>query len=259
MNSYRTIEEIIKQFEKDNSDIALKVSPILNKFPEGARNIFKALTEICLINEKATLNPDPNAPLKPGEAEQAIIDALEFVVKLLCELSVLFKDDSVEPVKYIEDLFKNLTDSLNSGLLKNLGLFSNLRTEIIFRYNVTMAVADCDYEMLSDSVLASYPAISDTEIVLKSISSSLKKYTDAAELIKISVLSSIDSLQALYVNDIDRVMIDVDKAIKTANETLIHLVTTASDRNKFKECLTTDELETIIANVRYDRELFLNH
>lgn len=251
MDSYRSIDAILKQFDVDNHEIATKITPILNNFPEGARNIFKALTEICLINEKAALNPDPNAPLKPGEAEQAIIDALDSVLKLLIDLNFLFKDDSVNPITTISNLFSTLTDNLRNGLLKNLGLFGNLKTEINFRYNVTVTNSECGYGELNDLIRNTYPGVSDVEfgVLTKYSDLTKQKFVETAGLIKISVLSSIDSLQALYINDIDRVMGEVNIIISAANDTLFTTMTTVPDKQKFLDCLNNDGLETVVTNV----------
>lgn len=251
MDSYKSIDQIFQNFEGDHPDLALKVRPILNNFPEGARNIFKALTEICLINEKAALNPDPGASLKPGEAEQSIIDSLDNVLTLLTELSFMFKDDRLNPIDYVSELFKNLTDDLKTALLRNLGLFGNMKSEVGFRYNVTMASSEVQLAELTDLIKDTYPGIGEADLntLLANIMQSTNLYLDAAGIIRISVLSKIDNLQVLYKQDIDKKIIDVNKMIEKASSTLTSLISKNADKNKFKDCLVNDGLETVVTNV----------
>lgn len=252
MNTVQTIDDIKETFKVDNPSSADKISITLKKFPNDARDVFKALTKICLMNENSTSS---DGAIEGGEAEETMINALSSLRDNVESLRFLYNRDMKTGQEALNVLSSNF-DILNASLQVNAFLLSDFESSISFEYSFAISNVAIGLKVTKDFIFKKFPSITELDDSVQKINEQKSAFDNTA-------LAIIDSINQLYTNfrmSYDGKIAEAVKNTRSAFDGMKKAIVKLLKRNLGKIenvmiCLSRDELRL---RVRHLIDVILN-
>jgi len=246
MNTVSDIDGIKLKLQQVRPALAEKVGQILQNFPNDAREIFKALTQICLINEEGG---SMTSTEKAGEAEKNMIEALLSLKTNVEALGFLFRSDGLSAGKQTLEVLKQSVESLQFAIQINRYTLSDVQSDYAFRYELTKSSIESGWQVTRDFIVNKFPAI-EGHFVLEKIENQKSVYDAAATMIIDGFNKLLDDFQLAYDKKLSEAVTSTQLAVTSTKQTILKLMKRNFERiAEVVACLQRDGFDERIRNV----------
>lgn len=246
MNTVQDVDIIIASFKVDSPSLADKILIEVKKLPNDAREVFKALTKICLINESSSTS---DGAILVGDAEQTMIDALSLLKTNVESLRFLFNRELKTGQESL-NILNSTMSILKLSLLVNELTLSDVQSSILFRYSLATSSLEIGLKVTKDFIFKKFPSITEFDEVVQKIGEQKSVFDNVA----VEIIESINQLLTNFRMSYDRKVAEKVEKIQIAFGAMRKSISNLLKRNSSRienitKCLARDDFEGRVKNV----------
>lgn len=234
----KDIEEIDVAFKRDFPDTAEKLLVILEELPAAAREVFKALTQICLLNETPN---DESSQSSASESDLNMLNSIDAMFELLHRMGFIFDEKTVRVSVGMSEMF-DTTHSID--LLKSaLESFEKFKEIIEFRREATTEIINGEWILVKSLISYQFANNSEYRDDRESLNKALnfkKIYENAARTITNSIKNTIDSFRSTLGHQFMKTKKAVDAALVATKNVVLEKYSKAKDTQGFMQCIHSE-------------------
>lgn len=246
METVQDVDAIVSAFKDDNPALADKMSIRVKNFPNDAREVFKALTKICLINESSSLS---DGVINGAEAEQSMIDALKSLKTDVDSIGFLFSRQ-LETGQRIIDILNLNFNALNTSLEANDLILSDIQSDFLFRFSLAASSLDIGLKVTKDFIFKKFPSITEFDDVMQKVGEQKSAFDSVALTIIDGINQLLTNFRMFYDRKIDEEIKNIERAFRAMRESIVKLMRRNLERvEDVENCLARDGFEDRVKSV----------